>query len=120
MPTLGKPGTGRSSARSSQQSTPTIISVLHGLPRYTQDCPKAFLNVLVGSCPRADADPHCSLTLPHGATAPTGSLLLNSGDHLVGGVGITKGHEHLIEHYFVENSVSSRSESVGEPICMAA
>jgi hypothetical protein len=52
--------------------------------------PQAALDILRGSFPTRNADPHRGAPVPLGAAAPAGAIILHVGNHALSLIGATK------------------------------
>src|SRR5579885_822162 len=75
---------------------------------------QAAFNVGLGCGPGGNADAHCCLALPDRAAAPAGAIGLKLRHDPAGEVVISKGDQHLIDNYLIENPIACCSQALGK------
>ena len=65
-----------------------------------------LLDIIFGSRPRRDTDPHGTLTAPCRRSAPASAVFLNTSNHPLVHFLVTKGYHHLIQHHIIQYDVT--------------
>ena len=73
-----------------------------------ENCFNRKINVLVGSCPRTNTDPHGGPSSPCGASAPASAGVLDRSDDASRPIIIPETDDHLIQDNIVQDLEKAR------------
>ena len=79
---------------------------------------KAQADVVIGSRPVANADPHSAASLPDCRAAPAGAVFLNSSDDAFVYRGIAERYQYLIQDHVIQNVETSSLQLLAEASCV--
>ena len=101
----------------------SLLHFLSSHPQYFRRrkyCPESDLNVVLGRCPGADADPHRLAALPAGSAAPAVARFLERCDHSPCALVVAERDNDLVQDDIVQDFDASQRELVREPAGLIA